>query len=116
MTTKAKKLLDEAMRLPPNEREALAGKLFDSLGPTDPDAEAAWQAEIAKRIEELDQGKVKPVPWSKARRMIFGDADDSARAGSSSGSHQGSSQILPLVPAAQCLGSRAIQSSAGSSI
>lgn len=79
MTSKAKKLLDNALRLSPAERENLAGKLFDSLETVDPDAEAAWQAEIERRIAELDQGKVKPIPWSKAKRMIFGDADDSAR-------------------------------------
>jgi putative addiction module component (TIGR02574 family) len=79
MTSKTKKLLDEALRLSPAEREALAGQLFDSLGINDPDAEAAWQAEIARRIAELDQGQVKPIPWAEARRMIFGDADDSGR-------------------------------------
>jgi putative addiction module component (TIGR02574 family) len=79
MSTKAKKLLNEALRLPPGEREALAGQLFDSLETDDPNAEIAWQAEIEKRIAELDQGKVKPIPWSEARRMIFGDVDDSAR-------------------------------------
>ena len=42
MTSKAKKLLDEALQLPPGEREALAGQLFDSLASDDPDAEAAW--------------------------------------------------------------------------
>jgi putative addiction module component (TIGR02574 family) len=78
MTSKAKKLLDEALRLSPAEREALAGRLFDSLETDDPDAEAAWQAEIERRITELDQGKVKPIPWAEARRTIFGDADDPA--------------------------------------
>jgi putative addiction module component (TIGR02574 family) len=79
MTSKAKKLLDEALELSPAEREALAGQLFDSLETDDPDAEAAWQGEIEKRITEMDQGKVKPIPWAEARRMIFGDADDSVR-------------------------------------
>ena len=67
------------MRLPPAEREALAGQLFDSLETNDPDAEVAWQAEIERRIAELDQGRVKPIPWTEARRMIFEDTDDSAR-------------------------------------
>jgi len=79
MTTKFKKLLDEALRLPPAEREALAGNLFDSLEPDDPQAEAAWRAEIERRIAELDQGKVKPIPWTKAKRMIFEEGHDSAR-------------------------------------
>jgi putative addiction module component (TIGR02574 family) len=78
MTSNAKKLLDEALRLSAAERETLAGQLFDSLDPDDPDSEAAWQAEIERRIAELDQGTVKPIPWAQARRMIFGD-DDAAR-------------------------------------
>ncbi len=79
MTSKAKKLLAEVLELSPAEREALAGQLFDSLEIDDPDAEAAWQAEIEKRITEMDQGKVKPIPWAEARRMNFGDADNSVR-------------------------------------
>lgn len=79
MTSEAKKLLDEALRLPPAEREALAGRLFDSLQTDDPDAESAWQAEVGRRVAELDQGVVRPIPWREARRLIFGDADDAGR-------------------------------------
>jgi putative addiction module component (TIGR02574 family) len=77
MTSKAKKLLDAAMGLAPAEREALAGRLFDSLETEDPDAEIAWQTEIEKRLQELDQGLVKPIPWAQAQKTIFGDTDDS---------------------------------------
>ena len=79
MKSKTKKLLHEALRLEPAEREALAGELFDSLETSDPDAEAAWEAEIERRIGELDRGEVKPIPWVEARRMIFEATDDSAR-------------------------------------
>ncbi|HEV3386159.1 MAG TPA: addiction module protein [Gemmata sp.] len=73
MTADTKKLLDEALQLPPAEREALAGQLFDSLETDDPDAEVAWQKEIEHRIMERDKGDVKPIPWNEARQMIFGD-------------------------------------------
>jgi putative addiction module component (TIGR02574 family) len=78
MTAKAKKLLNEALQLPPAEREALAGQLFDSLGTNDPDAKTRWQVEIERRLGELDQGSVKPIPWAEARPIIFGDGHDSA--------------------------------------
>jgi putative addiction module component (TIGR02574 family) len=78
MKSKTKKLLDEALQLAPAERESLAGELFDSLEMDDPDAEAAWGPEIERRIAELDQGKIKAIPWADARRMIFGAKDDSA--------------------------------------
>ena len=61
MTSRAKKLLDEALQLPPAEREVLAGQLFDSLDADDPEAEALWQTEIERRITELDQRLVKPI-------------------------------------------------------
>jgi putative addiction module component (TIGR02574 family) len=79
VSSKSKKLLKEALQLPAAEREALAGSLFDSLEETDPDAEAAWQAELEKRIKDLDQGKVKPIKWARARRIIFGEPDDSRK-------------------------------------
>jgi len=66
-------LLKEALQLPADTRAALAGSLLDSLDQeVDEDAETAWQLEINRRIEDLDSGKVKTVPWSEARRRIFG--------------------------------------------
>ena len=66
-------LLKEAMELPPEARAALAGSLIDSLDDqVDEDAEVAWDAEIARRIRELDDGKVKLVPWAEARRRLTG--------------------------------------------
>ncbi|MDO8479952.1 MAG: addiction module protein [Candidatus Rokubacteria bacterium] len=67
------KLLEEALRLSPEARAALAASLLESLeDDVDEGAEAAWAAEIAKRIRELDSGAVAPVPWPEARRMILG--------------------------------------------
>jgi len=64
-------LLKEALKLPPELRAALAGSLLDSLDQeVDEDAEAAWHAEIDRRLRELDSGKVKTVPWAEARRRI----------------------------------------------
>jgi putative addiction module component (TIGR02574 family) len=67
------KLLEEALKLSPEARAALAASLLDSLDQgTDEGAEAAWSAEIAKRVRELESGAVTPVPWSEARRQILG--------------------------------------------
>jgi putative addiction module component (TIGR02574 family) len=78
MNPRTKKVLDDALRLPLAEREALASQLFDSLEADDANAEAAWQTEIERRIAELDAGQVKPIPWAEARRLIFEARDDSA--------------------------------------
>lgn len=66
-------ILKEALRLPPEARAALAGSLLDSLDePLDLDAESAWEAEIASRIREIDEGKVTLIPWAEARARIAG--------------------------------------------
>jgi putative addiction module component (TIGR02574 family) len=72
MTPDAARLLEEALKLSPEARAALAASLLESLDEgVDERAEAAWAAEIARRIHELDSGAVAPVPWSEARRMIL---------------------------------------------
>ena len=39
----------------------------------DQDYEAIWDAEIAKRIADIESGRVKPMPWPEARRIIAGE-------------------------------------------
>jgi putative addiction module component (TIGR02574 family) len=71
MTPDVPELLKKALALAPEARAALAGSLLESLDDTvDSSAEEEWSREIARRIEELDSGKVKPVPWAEARRQI----------------------------------------------
>ena len=70
-----KKVLEEALRLPAEARAALAGHLLESLDDAvDEDVEMAWSKEIARRIDDLNRGKVKTVPWSVARRQILGQS------------------------------------------
>jgi putative addiction module component (TIGR02574 family) len=53
-----KRALDLALELPESERAALAHDLLASLdGPADADPQQAWEAEITKRLDELDAGK-----------------------------------------------------------
>jgi putative addiction module component (TIGR02574 family) len=40
--------------------------------PADEDVEDAWAAEIRRRIEEIESGEVRPIPWDQARRTMFG--------------------------------------------
>lgn len=74
MSPETEKLLAEALRLPPEARAALAGMLLDSLDqPVDGEAEEEWGREIARRLREIDDGTVLPVPWVEARRTIIGE-------------------------------------------
>ena len=67
----SKQLLVEALGLPEEERAALAGELIDSLdSEVDADAEIAWAAEIRARVNDIESGRAKLVPWSEARRRI----------------------------------------------
>jgi putative addiction module component (TIGR02574 family) len=73
MTQEANELLNRALALTAEERAELASSLLESLdGPPDaPEAvEAAWNEEIARRIEDLDSGKAKTVPWEEVRQRI----------------------------------------------
>lgn len=73
MVRSAKELLDSAMHLPDADRADLAARLLESLDPNrDHDAPAAWEAEILRRIDELDRGEVDPIPWKEAREMMTG--------------------------------------------
>jgi len=76
-----KTLLTEALRLSAEERAALAGELIQSLdAEVDPDAEAAWSAEIRSRLERVDAGAATTIPWSEARRRIHAAAGRGSRA------------------------------------
>ena len=71
MTEEVSELLKKALALPTEARAALVGSLLDSLEDTvDASAEEMWSQEIERRIQELDSGKVKTIPWAEARRQI----------------------------------------------
>ena len=62
----------EAADLSEEDRASLAGLLIESLeGEPDPDVEAAWAAEIEKRVAELDAGTAKTVPWEEVRQRLI---------------------------------------------
>jgi hypothetical protein len=42
-------------------------------GPADPDAEAAWDAEIERRIAAIEAGAIRLEPWPEVRRRIERD-------------------------------------------
>jgi putative addiction module component (TIGR02574 family) len=62
MPTPTEQIEAEAMKLSPEERADLADKLWLSVHSHD-EVEAAWDAEIARRIRQIDTGEVETVPW-----------------------------------------------------
>ncbi len=65
-------VLGEALKLPAEERAALARQLISSLEDDEPaeDVERAWALEIEGRVADLDAGRVSLVPWDEARARI----------------------------------------------
>jgi putative addiction module component (TIGR02574 family) len=59
-----------ALALPPDDRLALALELLESAESADEDAEQAWEAEIGRRVEQLDRGEVQLVPSADVLRRI----------------------------------------------
>jgi putative addiction module component (TIGR02574 family) len=69
MTSEVSKLLEQALSLSVEEQEALADSLISNLGgKVDERVQAAWDAEIEKRIAELDSGRTRTIPWAQVRR------------------------------------------------
>ncbi|HLG57293.1 MAG TPA: addiction module protein [Vicinamibacterales bacterium] len=74
MPKTATDVLADALRLEPDARAEVAAELLASLdGPTDPDAEAAWDAEIERRIEAIEAGTIRLEPWAEVKRRIERD-------------------------------------------
>jgi putative addiction module component (TIGR02574 family) len=65
------KVRSEAMRLAESERAELAHTLVASLdGPADKDAESAWEAEILRRLGEIDAGTAELIDREELRRRM----------------------------------------------
>ena len=67
-------LLKEVLALPAEARAAMAVKLLDSLDiEVDEGAEARWREEIERRLQEVDDGRVSPIPGWEVRESILRD-------------------------------------------
>lgn len=67
-----KDVFRDATELSEHERATLAGLLIESLeAEPDPDVEAAWAAEIERRVQEIDAGTVKTIPWEEVRQRLL---------------------------------------------
>ena len=73
MTTLTAQFLDTALQLPHAERALLAERLLESLDDTDADFTLSpeWQAEIARRVADIESGKAKLIPAEDVFRNAF---------------------------------------------
>lgn len=65
-------LFRDASELSERDRATLAGLLIESLeSDAEPDVEAAWSAEIERRVADIDSGTVQTIPWEEVRRRLL---------------------------------------------
>ncbi len=67
----AKKLIDEALSLPVEERALVADFLLKSLNMPDPAVDRKWVEIVRRRLGELRSGKVKPVPGNEVFDRVY---------------------------------------------
>lgn len=71
MTRAARDLLEKALKLDVSERADLAAELLASLdGEPEEQVEAAWAAEIQRRIGRIEAGTEKLLPWEDVQKQI----------------------------------------------
>ena len=66
MPRPAAKLLEEIRQLPPGELDWLVGELFqDGDGSSDTEIEACWEAEVERRVAEVEAGTAVTYSWEE---------------------------------------------------
>jgi len=72
MSPTAETLLQESLKLTEVDRAELAAQLLDSLHSEDENGDPELtEAEITRRIKELEDGTVQAIPWSQVREAIL---------------------------------------------
>jgi len=64
-------LVAQAEQLPLADRELLVGRLRQTM-PTfiDADIEAAWIEEVERRLDAIDRGEMRSLPWDEAKKRL----------------------------------------------
>lgn len=74
MTDLVEELSRKARALPAEDRMRLAEELLATVQEVDAEVEQAWDAEIRRRIAEIDSGTAKLVPaeevFAEVRRLL----------------------------------------------
>lgn len=77
MTPRAQRILETALQLSDEDRGTLAARLINSLEPeVESDLTDEWEAEIGRRVAELEAGTAETIPWEQARKIIAGEVDE----------------------------------------
>jgi len=67
VTSTAKKILDEALALPEDERRRLADHLLESVPrESSDDIARAWDEEVRRRTQAIENGEAEAIDWEQA--------------------------------------------------
>lgn len=64
------------MSLSDEEREEVAARLMATLEESPAAVEAAWNEEIARRLQEVRDGTAQTVAWEDVERELFGPDEE----------------------------------------
>jgi putative addiction module component (TIGR02574 family) len=71
MNARVDHLLEDVLRLPAEERSAVAAALIDSLESTDEAAVSeAWRMELIRRRDDLRAGRLTAQSWASVRARL----------------------------------------------
>ncbi len=71
----ADNLIREALSMPDNERARIAERLIVSLHDQPSlEVDEAWHKEIERRVNEIDSGEVRCIPWEDIRNRLYKNA------------------------------------------
>jgi hypothetical protein len=68
---KTRKIIEEALSLPVEERALIADSLLRSLNKPDISIDAKWTKVARKRLQELRSGEMKPIPGDEVFAKVL---------------------------------------------
>jgi putative addiction module component (TIGR02574 family) len=74
MTDAARKILDDVLSLPEEDRVRIVTEVIASLdGPPDADWEATWLAELDRRVEDAKRAGETGTDWAEVRAELLAE-------------------------------------------
>ena len=70
MTITLDQIVEETRHWPPEKVGELVERLSGDLHACEPETETAWQTEVARRIEEIQSGKVQGIPGEEVSARV----------------------------------------------
>ena len=74
------RIMAEALALEDKERGLLTARLLDSMDEgRDQDTDTAWEAEVERRIDDLDANPSHTVSWDHVKARLAGNQEQPSR-------------------------------------